>query len=192
MATSQDHKARDNGDKGPNTGGMGAYSPAPIVSPLVFDDAMEKIIKPTVEAMKSEGMPYTGFLYAGLMVDDKGMTKVLEYNCTEVVLNLVSPNPYSEPALSATQQMQIPRVPGCAGSAGLYVRTRESYTNYSSRQPQKSRCHSSSSCVPITCDLHIAVRHPAATLLVDVAIGAVDASRSERYVVPDSDTSLPE
>jgi len=81
MATSQDHKARDNGDKGPNTGGMGAYSPAPIVSPLVFDDVMEKIIKPTVEAMKSEGMPYTGFLYAGLMVDDKGMIKVLEYNC---------------------------------------------------------------------------------------------------------------
>ena len=81
MATSQDHKARDNDDKGPNTGGMGAYSPAPIVSPLVFDDAMEKVIRPTVEAMKAEGMPYTGFLYAGLMIDDKGMTKVLEYNC---------------------------------------------------------------------------------------------------------------
>ena len=81
MATSQDHKARDNADKGPNTGGMGAYSPAPIVSPLVFDDAMEKVIRPTVEAMKAEGMPYTGFLYAGLMIDDKGMTKVLEYNC---------------------------------------------------------------------------------------------------------------
>ena len=81
MATSQDHKARDNDDKGPNTGGMGAYSPAPIVSPLVFDDAMEKVIRPTVRAMKAEGMPYTGFLYAGLMIDDKGMTKVLEYNC---------------------------------------------------------------------------------------------------------------
>jgi len=81
MATSQDHKARDNGDKGPNTGGMGAYSPAPIVTPLVFDYVMEKVIKPTVEAMKVEGMPYTGFLYAGLMIDDKGMTKVLEYNC---------------------------------------------------------------------------------------------------------------
>jgi len=81
MATSQDHKARDNADKGPNTGGMGAYSPAPIVSPLVFNDVMEKVIKPTVEAMKAEGMPYTGFLYAGLMIDDKGMTKVLEYNC---------------------------------------------------------------------------------------------------------------
>jgi len=81
MATSQDHKARDNADKGPNTGGMGAYSPAPIVSPLVFNDVMEKVIKPTVEAMKAEGIPYTGFLYAGLMIDDKGMTKVLEYNC---------------------------------------------------------------------------------------------------------------
>jgi len=81
MATSQDHKARDNGDKGPNTGGMGAYSPAPIVSPLVFNNVIEKVIKPTVEAMKSEGMPYTGFLYAGIMIDDKGMTKVLEYNC---------------------------------------------------------------------------------------------------------------
>jgi len=81
MATSQDHKARDNDDKGPNTGGMGAYSPAPIVSPLVFNYAMEKVIKPTVKAMKAEGMPYTGFLYAGLMIDDKGMIKVLEYNC---------------------------------------------------------------------------------------------------------------
>tara|TARA_B110000091_G_scaffold138285_1_gene147839 strand:- start:400 stop:1155 length:756 start_codon:yes stop_codon:yes gene_type:complete len=81
MATSQDHKARDNADKGPNTGGMGAYSPAPIVSPLVFNDVMEKVIKPTVEAMKAEGIPYTGFLYAGLMIDDKGITKVLEYNC---------------------------------------------------------------------------------------------------------------
>ena len=81
MATSQDHKARDNADKGPNTGGMGAYSPAPIVSPLVFNDAMEKVIKPTVKAMKAEGIPYTGFLYAGLMIDNKGMIKVLEYNC---------------------------------------------------------------------------------------------------------------
>ena len=81
MATSQDHKARDNADKGPNTGGMGAYSPAPIVSSLVFNDVMEKVIKPTVKAMKAEGIPYTGFLYAGLMIDNKGMIKVLEYNC---------------------------------------------------------------------------------------------------------------
>jgi len=81
MATSQDHKARDNDDKGPNTGGMGAYSPAPIVSPTIFDEVMNTIIKTTVDAMQSEGMPYTGFLYAGLMIDDKGKVKVLEYNC---------------------------------------------------------------------------------------------------------------
>jgi len=81
MATSQDHKARDNGDMGPNTGGMGAYSPAPIVTESVFENVMEKVIKPTVEAMKNEGMPYTGFLYAGLMIDSNGGIKVLEYNC---------------------------------------------------------------------------------------------------------------
>ncbi|MDC1541624.1 phosphoribosylamine--glycine ligase [Candidatus Pseudothioglobus singularis] len=81
MATSQDHKARDNGDKGPNTGGMGAYSPAPVVSELVFKDAMENVIKPTVSAMKKEGIPYTGFLYAGLMIDNHEKVKVLEYNC---------------------------------------------------------------------------------------------------------------
>ena len=81
MATSQDHKARDNGDKGPNTGGMGAYSPAPVVSDLVYTNTMEKVIRPTVDAMKNEGMPYTGFLYAGLMIDQNGSVKVLEYNC---------------------------------------------------------------------------------------------------------------
>ena len=81
MATSQDHKARDNGDKGPNTGGMGAYSPAPVVSDLVYTNAMEKVLRPTVDAMKNEGMPYTGFLYAGLMIDQNENVKVLEYNC---------------------------------------------------------------------------------------------------------------
>ena len=81
MATSQDHKARDNADKGPNTGGMGAYSPAPVVSDLVYTNTMEKVIRPTVDAMKNEGMPYTGFLYAGLMIDLNGNVKVLEYNC---------------------------------------------------------------------------------------------------------------
>ena len=81
MATSQDHKARDNGDKGPNTGGMEAYSPAPVVSDLVYINTMEKVIRPTVDAMKNEGMPYTGFLYAGLMIDLNGNVKVLEYNC---------------------------------------------------------------------------------------------------------------
>lgn len=81
MATSQDHKARDNGDMGPNTGGMGAYSPAPVVSDLVYENAMEQVIRPTVDAMKNEGMPYTGFLYAGLMIGQNGDVKVLEYNC---------------------------------------------------------------------------------------------------------------
>ena len=81
MATSQDHKARDNSDKGHNTGGMGAYSPAPVVSDLVYKNAMEKVIRPTVDAMKNEGDPYTGFLYAGLMIDQNEDVRVLEYNC---------------------------------------------------------------------------------------------------------------
>jgi phosphoribosylamine--glycine ligase len=80
MATSQDHKARDNTDKGPNTGGMGAYSPAPVVNPSIFDDVMKNIIQKTVDAMSAEGSPYTGFLYAGLMINN-GKAKVLEYNC---------------------------------------------------------------------------------------------------------------
>lgn len=81
MATSQDHKARDNGDKGPNTGGMGAYSPAPVVTQAVFDRAMNDVIMPTVKGMNAEGNYYRGFLYAGLMIDPQGNTKVLEYNC---------------------------------------------------------------------------------------------------------------
>jgi len=81
MATSQDHKARDNGDKGPNTGGMGAYSPAPVVTPEMHDRIMDQVIRPTVEGMAAEGHPYTGFLYAGVMIDSNGVPKVLEYNC---------------------------------------------------------------------------------------------------------------
>lgn len=81
MATSQDHKARDNGDKGPNTGGMGAYSPAPVVTPEMHARIMEQVIRPTVEGMAAEGHPYTGFLYAGVMIDKNGIPKVLEYNC---------------------------------------------------------------------------------------------------------------
>ncbi len=80
LATSQDHKARDNGDKGPNTGGMGAYSPAPVVTPEIHARIMADIIEPTVRGMAAEGNSYTGFLYAGLMID-KGNLKVLEYNC---------------------------------------------------------------------------------------------------------------
>lgn len=81
MATSQDHKARDNGDLGPNTGGMGAYSPAPVVTDSIYQQAMQDVILPTVEGMAKDGHPYTGFLYAGLMIDANGKAKVLEYNC---------------------------------------------------------------------------------------------------------------
>ena len=81
MATSQDHKARDNGDQGPNTGGMGAYSPAPVVTQAIHDRAMKEVIIPTVEGMAAEGNVYKGFLYAGLMIDAEGTPKVLEYNC---------------------------------------------------------------------------------------------------------------
>ncbi|QYJ89591.1 phosphoribosylamine--glycine ligase [Shewanella halotolerans] len=81
MASSQDHKARDNGDNGPNTGGMGAYSPAPVVTQAVHDWTVENVIRPTVDGMAAEGNVYTGFLYAGLMIAPDGSAKVLEYNC---------------------------------------------------------------------------------------------------------------
>jgi phosphoribosylamine--glycine ligase len=81
FATSQDHKRAYNGDKGPNTGGMGAYSPAPVVTPEIHQRAMNEVIMPTVEGMAKEGAPYSGFLYAGLMIDADGTPKVIEYNC---------------------------------------------------------------------------------------------------------------
>jgi phosphoribosylamine--glycine ligase len=81
LATSQDHKAVNNGDTGPNTGGMGAYSPAPVITPEIHDHIMKKVIEPTVKGMAAEGLPYTGFLYAGLMIQGDGTPKVLEYNC---------------------------------------------------------------------------------------------------------------
>ena len=81
MASSQDHKARDNGDKGPNTGGMGAYSPAPIVTAEIHQRVMDEVINPTLKGMADDGIPYTGFLYAGLMISPDGSLKVLEYNC---------------------------------------------------------------------------------------------------------------
>jgi len=81
LATSQDHKARDNGDLGPNTGGMGAYSPAPVVTPDIHDRIMAEVIEPTVKGMAADGRPYTGFLYAGLMIDEQGAPRVVEYNC---------------------------------------------------------------------------------------------------------------
>ena len=81
MASSQDHKARDDGDLGPNTGGMGAYSPAPVVTPTLHERIMAEVMHPTVAGMAAEGLPYSGFLYAGLMIAADGTPKVLEYNC---------------------------------------------------------------------------------------------------------------
>jgi phosphoribosylamine--glycine ligase len=81
MATSQDHKARDDGDMGPNTGGMGAYSPAPVVTDEVYQRIMDQVIEPTVAGMASDGHPYTGFLYAGLMISPDGQPSVVEFNC---------------------------------------------------------------------------------------------------------------
>ena len=81
LATSQDHKRVGEGDTGPNTGGMGAYSPAPVVTPEIHARIMSEVIEPTVQGMAAEGNPYTGFLYAGLMIDADGAPKVIEYNC---------------------------------------------------------------------------------------------------------------
>ncbi|HAL40147.1 MAG TPA: phosphoribosylamine--glycine ligase, partial [Polaromonas sp.] len=81
MATSQDHKRLLDGDQGPNTGGMGAYSPAPVVTPEVHARAMREIILPTIKGMEKDGITYTGFLYAGLMIDARGLPRTLEFNC---------------------------------------------------------------------------------------------------------------
>ena len=81
LATSQDHKRLRDGDQGPNTGGMGAYSPAPVVTPAVHARAMREVILPTVRGMEQDGIPFSGFLYAGLMVDAQGGVKTLEFNC---------------------------------------------------------------------------------------------------------------
>ncbi|MDX1561679.1 MAG: phosphoribosylamine--glycine ligase [Gammaproteobacteria bacterium] len=81
LATSQDHKARDDGDRGPNTGGMGAYSPAPVVTPTMHARIMDEVMRPTVAGLAADGVRYRGFLYAGLMIDASGTPKVLEFNC---------------------------------------------------------------------------------------------------------------
>ena len=81
LATSQDHKRLQDHDQGPNTGGMGAYSPAPVVTPQIHAKVMREIIRPTVEGMAKDGIPYTGFLYAGLMISPDGGVKTLEFNC---------------------------------------------------------------------------------------------------------------
>jgi phosphoribosylamine---glycine ligase len=81
LATSQDHKRRDDGDVGPNTGGMGAYSPAPIVTPELHARIMREVIRPTLRGLETDGAPYSGFLYAGLMIAEDGTPNVLEFNC---------------------------------------------------------------------------------------------------------------
>lgn len=81
LATSQDHKRALNGDQGPNTGGMGAYSPAPVMTPELHGKAMREIINPTIEGMRKDGIPFSGFLYAGLMISPEGELKTLEFNC---------------------------------------------------------------------------------------------------------------
>jgi phosphoribosylamine---glycine ligase len=81
FATSQDHKRRDDGDRGPNTGGMGAYSPAPVVTPEVNARILREVIEPTIHGLAADGMPYTGFLYAGIMVAPDGTPNVIEFNC---------------------------------------------------------------------------------------------------------------
>jgi phosphoribosylamine--glycine ligase len=101
LATSQDHKARDNGDLGPNTGGMGAYSPAPVVTGEVYNRIMTEIIEPTVKGMAKDGRPYTGFLYAGVMIDQQGASRVVEYNCR-------FGDPETQPILMRLQSDLIP------------------------------------------------------------------------------------
>jgi len=81
FASSQDHKARDDGDRGPNTGGMGAYSPAPVVTPAVHERILAEVIEPTLAGMAADGTPYEGFLYAGLMITPAGEPRVIEFNC---------------------------------------------------------------------------------------------------------------
>ena len=81
LASSQDHKTRDDGDRGPNTGGMGAYSPAPVVTDAVHERVMREIMLPTVRGLAADGIYYRGFLYAGLMIDDAGQPRVIEFNC---------------------------------------------------------------------------------------------------------------
>jgi len=81
LASSQDHKTRDDGDRGPNTGGMGAYSPAPVVTPAVHERVMREIMLPTVRGLMADGIHYRGFLYAGLMIDEAGRPFVIEFNC---------------------------------------------------------------------------------------------------------------
>jgi phosphoribosylamine--glycine ligase len=101
MATSQDHKRASDGDTGPNTGGMGAYSPAPVVDDVIYQRVMDEVLYPTVKGMADEGNDYTGFLYAGLMIMADGTPKVIEYNCR-------FGDPETQPILMRLQSDLIP------------------------------------------------------------------------------------
>ena len=111
LATSQDHKRLDDGDRGPNTGGMGAYSPAPVVTPAMHERVMREVIEPTMRGLAADGTPYTGFLYAGLMIDADGAPKVLEFNCR-------FGDPETQPMLVRLQLGSDRAVRGGARSAG--------------------------------------------------------------------------
>ncbi|ODN43223.1 phosphoribosylamine--glycine ligase [Piscirickettsia litoralis] len=112
FATSQDHKARDDGDKGPNTGGMGAYSPAPVIDEAMHEQIMQTVIEPTIEGLAQEGITYTGFLYAGIMMTAAG-PKVLEFNCrlgdpeTQPLLFRLKSD-FAKACLAATEQKLTP------------------------------------------------------------------------------------
>ncbi|MEO7547547.1 MAG: phosphoribosylamine--glycine ligase, partial [Ramlibacter sp.] len=107
LATSQDHKRLHDGDQGPNTGGMGAYSPAPVVTPEVHARAMREIILPTIKGMEKDGIPYTGFLYAGLMIDAAGQVKALEFNCR-------MGDPETQPIMMRLKSDIVPALLACA------------------------------------------------------------------------------
>ena len=118
LATSQDHKRLQDGDAGPNTGGMGAYSPAPVVTPDVHARAMREVILPTIRGMEKDGIPFTGFLYAGLMIDAQGKVKTLEFNCR-------MGDPETQPILARLKTdwvdvlMAATEPAGAAGATGL-------------------------------------------------------------------------
>lgn len=118
LPTSQDHKARDNGDKGPNTGGMGAYSPAGLITPKIEKKILDNIVTPTLVGLRKEGIKYNGFLYVGLMIDKKGEPSVLEYNCR-------LGDPETQPLLMRLESDLIPILNACLtgklGDASLEI-----------------------------------------------------------------------
>ena len=152
LASSQDHKARDDGDRGPNTGGMGAYSPAPVVTPAIHDRILREVIEPTLQGLAAEGTPYRGFLYAGVMIASDGTPKVLEFNCrfgdpeTQPILMRLSSDlvDLCTAALDGPRLSQIPPAVGPARRARRGARCRgisgyrsERTTHFRTRRGQR-------------------------------------------------------